>query len=248
MPDARANQALQQRDLVVIGASAGGVDALQQMVGHFPPEFPAAVLVVLHVSASGTSVLPQILARNGALPAAFAGDGDELLRGQIYVAPADHHMLVRGGRIRVTKGPRENGHRPAIDPLFRSAARRGDGRCIGVILSGLLDDGASGLRFIKTYGGAAVVQDPDDALFPSMPRAAMALTEVDRVAKASQLVRVLCELIGEAVETEPQTDDSALPADRALEGADREAAVHAQALRRILGRAGRIAAPAPEQT
>jgi two-component system chemotaxis response regulator CheB len=213
----------QQRDLVVIGASAGGVDALQEVVRQFAPEFPAVVLVVLHVSASGTSVLPQILARRGALPAAFARDGDELLRGQIYVAPADHHMLVRDGRIRLSQGPRENGHRPAIDPLFRSAARDAGDRCIGVVLSGLLDDGASGLRFIKMQGGATVVQDPEDALFPSMPLAAMALTSVDRVAKASAIADALCELIEEPVEVARAPDPSDTPAasNRALRGADR---------------------------
>jgi two-component system, chemotaxis family, protein-glutamate methylesterase/glutaminase len=208
----------QQRDLVVIGASAGGVDALQELVRHFPAEFPAAVLVALHVASSGTSVLPQILARSGPLPAMFGKDGDELLCGQIYVAPADHHMLVRDGRIRLTKGPRENGHRPAIDPLFRSAGRHADGRCIGVVLSGLLDDGASGLRFIKASGGAAVVQDPADALFPSMPTAAMQLTRVDRVAAASQLAEVLCELIDAPLE--PGPEPHALPPSESMNGDD----------------------------
>jgi two-component system chemotaxis response regulator CheB len=208
----------------VIGASAGGVDALQELVAHLPPEFPASVLVVLHVAASGTSVLPKILARRGALPAAFAEDGDELRRGQIYVAPADYHMLVHDGHIQLSQGPRENGHRPAIDPLFRSAARAGDGRCIGVVLSGLLDDGASGLRFIKVHGGAAVVQDPADAMFPSMPRAAMSLTPVDRIASAEELAAALSELV-----EEPLTDKARKPVeptgvvapDRALAGYDR---------------------------
>ena len=223
MSESARNHAPPQRDLIVIGASAGGVDALQEMVRHFSPEFPAAVLVVLHVSASGTSVLPQILSRHGTLPATFARDGDELLRGQIYVAPADHHMLVRDGRIKLSQGPRENGHRPAIDPLFRSAARNGDGRCIGVVLSGLLDDGASGLRFIKTHGGTAVVQDPDDALFPSMPRAAMALTKVDRIAKATELVQALCDLIEEPIEHGPvlPADNGPVLTGNAFEGPDR---------------------------
>src|SRR3954465_14834418 len=110
-----------QRDLVVIGASAGGVDGLQELVAGLPPEFPAAILVVLPVPSSGTRGLPQILSRRGRLPAVFAGDGEQLQRGQIYVAPADHHMLVHGDTIQLSKGPRENGHRPAIDPLFRSA-------------------------------------------------------------------------------------------------------------------------------
>jgi two-component system chemotaxis response regulator CheB len=188
------------RDLVVVGASAGGVDALQEIVAELPPEFPAAILVVLHVSSTGTSVLPQILTRSGPLPATFAKDGDELTRGQIFVAPADQHMLVHDGHIRLTQGPRENGHRPAIDPLFRSAARARDGRTIGVILSGLLDDGALGLRFIKQNGGSAVVQDPDEALFPSMPRAALDLTKVDRVASPGAMARVLCELIEAPIE------------------------------------------------
>jgi len=211
----------QQRDLVVIGASAGGVDALQELVADLPPEFPAAILVVLHVASTGTSVLPQILARKGALPAAFARSGDELQRGQLLVAPADHHMLVHDGRILLTQGPRENGHRPAIDPLFRSAARDRDGRCIGVILSGLLDDGASGLRLIKATGGAAVVQDPNDAMFPSMPRAAMAMTEVDRIAGAGEMAAALCALIEEPVEHRLAHAGAATPADRARGGEDR---------------------------
>jgi two-component system, chemotaxis family, protein-glutamate methylesterase/glutaminase len=195
-----------RRDLVVIGASAGGVDALQDVVAQLPPEFPAAVLVVLHVASAGTSVLPQILSRSGPLPAAFAEDGEPLMRGQIYVAPPDHHMLVHGSHVELTQGPRENGNRPAIDPLFRSAARAGDGRCIGVVLSGLLDDGASGLRFIKDHGGSAVVQSPDEALFPNMPRAALALAPVDRVAGAAEIATALCELIEAPIEERRQPE------------------------------------------
>jgi two-component system chemotaxis response regulator CheB len=188
-----------QRDLVVIGASAGGVDGLQQLVKGLPPEFPAAILVVLHVPSTGTSVLPQILSRHGPLDAVFATDGMACERGQIYVAPADHHLLVHDGRLRLSQGPRENGHRPAIDPLFRSAARACGPRCIGVVMSGLLDDGASGLRFIKDHGGAAVVQDPDDAMFPSMPRAALDATEVDGMASAADMPALLGRLIDETL-------------------------------------------------
>jgi two-component system chemotaxis response regulator CheB len=112
-------------------------------------------------------------------------------------------MLVHDSRVQLTQGPRENGHRPAIDPLFRSASRAANGRCIGVVLSGLLDDGASGLRFIKLNGGSAVIQDPDEALFPSMPRAALAQTPVDKVASAAEIARALCELIEEPIETPP---------------------------------------------
>jgi two-component system, chemotaxis family, protein-glutamate methylesterase/glutaminase len=201
-----------QPDVVVIGASAGGVDALQEVVSQLPPEFPAVVLVVLHLAATGTSVLPQILSRRGPLPASFAKDGEELRRGEIYVAPPDHHMLVHDGRVRLTQGPRENGHRPAIDPLFRSAARAAGPRCIGVVLSGLLDDGASGLRFIKTHGGTAVVQDPDDALFPSMPQAALALSRVDRIATANGIAAALCSLIEDPVRP-VSADVDTIPAD-----------------------------------
>jgi two-component system chemotaxis response regulator CheB len=124
--------------------------------------------------------------------------------------------------VRLSKGPRENGHRPAIDPLFRSAARAGNGRCIGVILSGLLDDGASGLRFIKLHGGTAVVQDPADALFPSMPRAAMDLTDVDRVATAADIADALCSLIDEPVEPDRATlEEVGIGADRDIGGQDR---------------------------
>jgi two-component system chemotaxis response regulator CheB len=189
-----------QRDLVVVGASAGGVDALQTLVAGLPPEFPASVLVVLHVASSGTSVLPQILSRHGALPAAFPADDEPLRRGRIYVAPSDHHMLVYGRGIRLTHGPRENGHRPAIDPLFRSAARAAGNRVIGVVLSGLLDDGAAGLQLVKELGGAAVVQDPADAIFPSMPVAALQATEPDRVVPVRNMAEALCRLIEEPIE------------------------------------------------
>ena len=196
-----------RRDLVVVGASAGGVDALQTLVAGLAPEFPAAVLVVVHVSSSAPSVLPQILARRGALPAKFAEDNEVLQRGQIYVAPADHHLLVSGTRARVTRGPRENGHRPAIDPLFRSAARAAGRRAIGVVLSGMLDDGAAGLRFLKDHGGAAVVQAPADAQFTGMPAAAIRVAFPDRVVPLAEMGQVLSEL----VEGAPASDVSAEP-------------------------------------
>jgi two-component system chemotaxis response regulator CheB len=184
-----------QRDLVVIGGSAGSLDGLQEVVSKLPPEFPAVVLVVLHVAATGTSVLPQILSRHGVLPATFAEDGATLERGQIYVAPPDHHLLVHDGRVSLSQGPRENGHRPAVDPLFRSAARAAGPRVIGVVMSGLLDDGAAGLRFIKDSGGIALVQDPHDAPFPSMPKAALDATSVDVVAPAAELADAICALV-----------------------------------------------------
>jgi two-component system chemotaxis response regulator CheB len=179
---------------VVIGASAGGVEALRALAASLPPEFPAAIVVALHVASAGTSVLPQILARNGPLPAAFAHDGESLRRGHIHVAPPDFHCLIQDGRIQLSHGPPESGHRPAIDPLFRSAAAAGP-RVIGVILSGMLDDGAGGLRAIKEQGGAAVVQDPDEATFPAMPLAAIAASTPDLIVGIGAMASALYELI-----------------------------------------------------
>lgn len=168
-------------DLVVVGASAGGIEALQRMAARLPGDLPAAVLVVLHVTAAGPSALPEILRRAGALPAAHALDGERLERGRILVAPPDHHLLIDDGHVRVTRGPKENSHRPAIDPLFRSAATAAGPRAIGVILSGMLDDGAAGIAAVKAAGGVAIVQDPDDATYSSMPRSALRAVDPDEI-------------------------------------------------------------------
>jgi two-component system, chemotaxis family, protein-glutamate methylesterase/glutaminase len=184
-----------QRDVIVIGASAGGVQALQSLVAQLPPELPASILVVLHLMSSGTSVLHSILDRAGPLSVSQGEDGRPLERGHIYVAPPDHHMLLRGPRIHLTSGPRENGHRPAIDPLFRSAGRAYGPRAIGVILSGNLDDGTDGLRLIKERGGATVVQDPRDAAYRDMPANAIESVGPDRVVPLGRLGAALCELL-----------------------------------------------------
>jgi len=179
----------------VIGASAGGVEALSTLFRDLPPEFPASLFVVLHMLPTGHSVLPAILGRIGALEVSAAKDGDAPERGHAYVAPPDHHLMLMDGRVRVTHGPRENGHRPAVDPLFRSAARAFDGRVIGVVLSGSLDDGTAGLGFVKSRGGIAVVQDPDDAQYPAMPLNAIENVDVDHITPVGQLAALLEELV-----------------------------------------------------
>jgi len=180
-------------DVAVVGASAGGVEALLGLVAELPDDFPAALFVVLHVPPTGTSILPRILTRGGSLEARHAEDGP-IEPGCIYVAPPDCHLLIDPGRMRVSRGPRENGHRPAIDPLFRTAARAYESAVAGVVLSGTMDDGAAGLQAIKEAGGIALVQDPNDALYPAMPRNAIALTPPDHVLPVRELARKLAEL------------------------------------------------------
>ncbi len=166
-------------DIIVVGASAGGVEALQALVRDLPVDLPAAIFVVLHIPAESRSLLPDILNRAGRLPALHPQDGVEIERGHIYIAPPDHHLLVERGIVRVVRGPKENRHRPAIDPLFRSAALAYGPRVIGVILTGGLDDGTAGLLAIKSQEGIAIVQDPQEALYPSMPQSAMNHVLVD---------------------------------------------------------------------
>ena len=163
-------------DIIVIGASAGGVEALGQLIPLLPPDLPAAVFIVLHISSQGTSVLPNILNRaiakrqkNSTLKAVHPQDGEPIVHGQIYVAPPDCHLLVKDGYIRLARGPKENSNRPAVDPLFRTAARAYGRRVVGVVLSGSLDDGTAGLMAVKQRGGVAIVQKPEEALYSGMP-------------------------------------------------------------------------------
>jgi two-component system chemotaxis response regulator CheB len=162
------------RDLVVIGASAGGIEAVERVIADLPVSLRACVLIVLHTSSGAATVLPGIFQRCSRLPVVEAEDGMKLQNGQILLATPDLHLLVEDGVARVIAGPRENRHRPAIDPLFRSAATSHGPRAIGVILTGMLDDGTSGLMLLRARGGAAVVQDPSTAVFPSMPQHALA--------------------------------------------------------------------------
>jgi two-component system chemotaxis response regulator CheB len=190
------------RSLVVIGASAGGVEALTRLAAGLPPGLPAAVAVVLHVPSTGKSVLPAILTRQGNLPASAALDGEPLTPGHIHVAPPDRHLLVRDGALVLDDGPRLNGHRPAIDSLFRSAAAAAGAGVIGVVLTGTLDDGAAGLAEIKLHGGTTVVQDPEDAQYPSMPAHAIERVAVDHVVPLDEMAALIVELV--SVESEPE--------------------------------------------
>ncbi|MGI5177887.1 chemotaxis protein CheB [Dactylosporangium sp. CA-152071] len=158
------------RAVVVVGASAGGVEALRTLIAGLPAGLPAAVCVTLHIPPTMVSALPRILSRAGALPASHPPDGAQLLAGHVYVAPADRHLLLDGDHVRLSPDPQEHGHRPAIDPLFRSAARHWGPLVAGVVLSGSGDDGTGGLRAVVARGGAAFAQAPQEALFPRMPR------------------------------------------------------------------------------
>lgn len=182
------------RDIIVIGASADGVQTLKDLVRPLPGDLPAAIFVVLHTGPEGGTVLPRILSRAGQLPAVTAGDGDKVRRGRIYVAPADFHLLLGPRGMKVTHGPRENGFRPGIDPLFRSAARTYGRRVVGIILSGMLDDGAFGLREITDHGGVALVQDPLEATYPDMPRAALRRAPAARPLSVAQIAAELVQL------------------------------------------------------
>ena len=178
-----------------------------------PRQLEAAIFVVLHLAAGGTSVLPAILQRAGDLPAIHPTDGDAIEDGCIYVAPPDHHLLVEDESVRLVRGPRENGHRPAIDTLFRSAARVYGARSVGVILSGVLDDGAAGLAAVKAAGGHTVVQSPSDALYAGMPLAAIEGAHPHHVVSASEIAELLTELVARV----PPDPADAAPVDEVIE-------------------------------
>ena len=199
---------------MVIGASAGGIAALQVLLGGLPADLNAAVLIVVHTSAQSGNVLDRIFQRACKLPVRYPSDGTRIKKGHVYVAPADCHMIVEDGTIRVVKGPRENLHRPAIDPLFRSAAMSYGRRAIGVVLTGLLDDGTAGLMVIEANGGVSVVQEPADALFAAMPASAAAHVHTARILPLDEIADALVDLTSEEL---PETA-------RSLPGRDSDAA------------------------
>lgn len=187
------------RDIVVIGASAGGVETLPKLFEAIAPDIGAAFFVVIHVQPGARSYMPALLTRAGRLPAQHAEDGLRIEKGNIYIAPPDHHILIEKGRMRLSHGPKENRHRPAVDPLFRTAAEAYNSRVIGIILTGTLDDGTMGLRAVKDSGGVTIVQDPSDALYPDMPRNALQTAHPDYSLPLEKLRKMLPRLIQEPV-------------------------------------------------
>jgi len=196
---------LEKRNIIVIGASAGGFEAIKQLVAALPATLDATIFIVWHMAPDVTGVLPQVLNRQNTLPASNAIDNEPIKSNYIYVAPPDKHLLLEKGVVRVTRGPKENRFRPAVDPLFRSAAEHYGRRVIGIILSGALDDGTAGLWTIKSRGGLAIVQEPAEAVVSSMPESALSAVDVDyRVPMAEMaplLVRLTAETVTEASET-----------------------------------------------
>lgn len=196
--------------VVAVGASAGGVEALTRLVANVSPDLPYAILVVLHMPANAPSVLARILDRAGPLPAATAVDGASLTPGSIYVARPDRHLLVHDGHVTLSEGPTENKHRPAVNALFRSVALAYGPRAIGVLLSGVLDDGVLGAEAIKTRGGIVIAQSPDDALFPAMPVNAMRAGVVDHVSAAADMGVLIKQLAGRTIEERHMEPDESM--------------------------------------
>lgn len=183
-----------RKDIIVIGASAGGVEACKKLVSSLPKDFEGSIFIVIHLPSDGVSVLPQILSHWSAIPAVHPRDGAIIKPGLIYVAPPDHHMLIKPGRIILVAGPEENYARPAVDPLFRSASAAYGRRVVGVVLSGNLDDGTAGLEMIKKRGGTTVVQNPEEAHFPDMPRSAINRVEIDHILPLDQIGGLIATL------------------------------------------------------
>ncbi|MBD3583067.1 chemotaxis protein CheB [Flavobacterium selenitireducens] len=190
---------MNRRNIIVIGASAGGFDSLKLLVSRFTEAHDLSVFIVWHISPEVSDFLPEVLDGCGALQAAHAVDGERIERSRIYVAPPDHHMIIDNDIVRVTHGPKENLFRPAVDPLFRSAAYSFGNRVIGIILSGALDDGVAGLWTIKSRGGTVIVQDPAEAEVRSMPESAIREVEVDYILPVSEMVDLIAELGLEAI-------------------------------------------------
>lgn len=192
--------------MIGVAASAGGVEALRRLVTELPADLDAAICVVLHIPPTGRSLLAPILDRDTALTAVLAADGAPLRAGMIYVAPADHHLLVREDRLELSRGPKENNVRPAADPLLRSLARSWGPCAVAVVLSGALDDGAAGAAAVANAGGVVLVQDPEDALVPGMPSAALSATDAAEAVPLAQLAGAVEQLVASEI-PQPREED-----------------------------------------
>jgi two-component system chemotaxis response regulator CheB len=196
------------RDIIVVGASAGGVEALSRLVADLPVDLPAAVFIVLHISPHSGTALPRILDRRSKLIVGHPYNGESIEPGRVYVAVPDHHLVVGPGVVRVANGPKENGHRPAVDTLFRTAAASYGRRVVGVVLSGTRDDGTAGLRVIRSRGGVGIVQHPSEALFPGMPLSAVAGDHPDWVVPVGEIGSLLSDLAEKEL---PEEGDATMP-------------------------------------
>ncbi|QNF34836.1 chemotaxis protein CheB [Adhaeribacter swui] len=193
-----------KRDIVVIGASAGGFEAIRQLMAALPADLEAAIFIVWHMSPDVTGVLPQVINRQKTLMATNALDNEPIVMNRVYVAPPDRHLMLDKGVVRVIRGPKENRFRPAVDPLFRSAAYMYGSRVIGIVLSGALDDGTSGLWTIKHRGGLAIVQQPEEAEVPSMPQSALEAVQIDYCLPVQEIASLLVKLTSEIAPKEKQ--------------------------------------------
>ena len=201
---------MQTRDIVVVGSSMGGIDALSSLARQLPENLPAAVLIVQHTSPDSPGLLGEILSQKGPLPAVMGEDGMRIERGHIYVAPPNRHLLATPDGIRVSFGPRENRSRPAIDPLFRTAAVNYRSRVIGVVLTGLLGDGAAGLLAVQRCGGMALVQTPGDAAYGEMPRSALEVVKDARQFAIADLGKLLVRHCREPAPAPPPVPEALL--------------------------------------
>jgi two-component system chemotaxis response regulator CheB len=191
-----------RRDLVLIGGSAGGLETLLRVLDGLPADFPATVLVALHIPPTGSGLLPTVIQRRSRLPVAFAADGDRIEAGKVFVAPPNQHLVVTPDALRLLRGPRENRHRPAIDPLFRSGAEAYGPRVIGLTMSGGGSDGAAGMVAIRQHGGYLIVQRPDDASIPMMPQSVLNVVAVDAQLASTEIAAHLMQLVPEPVVAE----------------------------------------------
>jgi two-component system chemotaxis response regulator CheB len=211
---------VQTHDVVVIGGSAGALSGVKELLRGLPAGFPAAVFVVIHTAPDSAGALPSILEKAGSLPARTAVDGEPIRSGHVYIAPPDHHLLLKHGYLRVTRGPRENSFRPAVDPLFRTAALAYGERVVGVVFSGGRDDGTLGIVEIRRQGGVAIVQDPRQAEAPGMPESALSHAGADYVLRTEDMAAVVTGLVGHHIEEGAMTGTKNPPQDVAEAGAD----------------------------